>query len=119
MIDETLAQKLAAWAAREIELKAAIEENKKLKAEIEAAVLAKGKELRLSTGPKCIFTSRGEYDWKNIALQLEPDDNVIEKHTEIHWNKIAEETAETPEVLEKWKDEFYTAGATFAQCRVK
>jgi hypothetical protein len=119
MSEDTLAQKLAAWAAREIELKTAIEENKKLKTEIEAAVLAKGKELRLSTGPKCILTSRGEYDWHNVALQFEPDDDVIEKHTEIHWNLIAQEAAPDEETLEKWKKEFYTAGTEFAQCRVK
>ena len=112
-------QQLQLWAEEELRIKKAQEDNDKLKKQIEADVLASNLEVRLESGPKCILTSKGTYDWKNIALQLEPDDEVIEKHTEIHWNKIAEETAETPEVLKKWKDEFYMAGAIFAQCRVK
>lgn len=111
---------LQEWAERELRIKKAQEENDQLKKQIEAIVLASNLEVRLESGPKCILTSKGTYEWENIAKSLEPDDEIITKWTEIRWNKIAEELGSLDkEALENRKKLYYTEGATFAQCRVK
>jgi predicted nucleotidyltransferase len=111
---------LQEWAEEELRIKDAQERNDELKKIIEAQVLDSEVEIRLESGPKCILTSKGVYVWESIAKSLEPDDALIEKHTETHWNKVAEEaTAGDKERLKALKEQFYVAGATFAQCRVK
>jgi hypothetical protein len=115
-----IATSLKNWAQEELRIKQAQEANEKLKKTIEFAVLEEGIELRLPEGPKCIITSKGSYNWMYIALQLEPDEEIIKKHTTTAWNKVAEEVGTSnPVALNLIKEQHYIPGEKFAQCRLK
>jgi len=62
---------------------------------------------------------RGKWDWESCAKTLEPDDELIEKHTEtkvtVKWNKIVDELDPDDE----FKQNFYTPGTPFVSVSVK
>lgn len=64
----------------------------------------------------CILTGRGSYDWKQIALETRPSEELIEKHTKVDWIKVADETGR---VTDGMKKKHYTEGVKHAELKVK
>ena len=110
-------QAMQEWAELQTEIKIMEDRCKLLKGQVEDAVLAGGVSVE-SDKAKVLITSRGTFNWRDISLQLEPDDAVIEKHTSTDWKKVAEETG-PDDKLKFWKEKCYTPGPEYASLRLK
>ena len=62
---------------------------------------------------------KGSWNWEDMAKSLEPDDELVEKYTEVKvtvkWNKLVDELAPPDD----FKEKFYTAGTPFVSLSVK
>ena len=110
-------QAMQEWAELQTEIKIMEDRCKLLKGQVEDAALAGGVSVE-SDKAKVLITSRGTFNWRDISLQLEPDDAVIEKHTSTDWKKVAEETGPEDKMKECMK-RFYTPGKEYASLRLK
>ena len=91
-----------------------------LKKEIEDEVMALGQSQQVGRVKATLYPQgRGSWDWENMAKMLEPDEELIDKHTEVKvtvkWNKIADELNPP----EDFKLKFYTPGTPFVSVTVK
>ena len=117
LTENEIQQAMQEWAELQTTIKIMENRCKLLKGQVEEAVLAGGEPVE-SDKAKALITSRGTFDWRDISLQLEPDDAVIEKHTSTDWKKVAEETG-PEDKLKFWKEKRYTPGAKYASLRLK
>ena len=117
LTENEIQQAMQKWAELQMAIKIMENRCKLLKGQVEEAVLAGGEPVE-SDKAKVLIISRVTFDWRDISLQLEPDDAVIEKYTFTDWKKVAEETG-PEDKLKSWKEKRYTPGAKYASLRLK
>ncbi len=94
-----LAERMTRWE----ELRS---EADRLESEIKDEVLLLGKTQTVGNVTATYSKGRGTYDYASIVQILEPEQEVVEKHTKVtlDWKAIAEESGMTDEI----KERFYT-----------
>lgn len=109
---ETLADKMVRWGALQGETAA-------LEAEIRAEVMALQQTQKAGNVVATYGQGRGVYDYQAIAATLEPDDNLVERHTKVvtsvDWRGLCGAAGMTDEL----KARFYTPGAPYVSLKLK
>jgi len=90
----------------------AMKEAEILKKEIESH----NKEFKMP-GVECILTTKGSYDWKKIAMKLNPTDQQIKDFMVVEWNKLAAALAPSKAVLDDLQKKHWS-GASIYQLRI-
>lgn len=96
-----LSEKMKKWEDLQVEAQA-------IEKEIIAEVLALGKSQTVGrvTASYRKSSGNGSYNYESMVMELEPDQEIVDKHTEVvttvKWKDIAEEVGVTPELKEKY-----------------
>lgn len=104
-----LSEKMNKWE----ELKAEVDA---IEDEIKAEVLALAKTQKVGKVTATYSAGRGSYDYEQMAMRLEPEQEVIDKNTKpvTDWRKVCEDAGATDELKEK----FYKPGTPYVSLKL-
>ncbi len=105
-----LAEKLNKWAELQAQADA-------LKSEIIIEVMQLRQSIKTDKVIATYSDGRGSFDYESMAMSIEPEDEIIRKHskTVVDWRKVCEESGVTDEV----KAKFYTPGTPYVSLKIR
>lgn len=104
MNEMNLSERMRIWG--ELQLKV-----DNLAKEIKAEVMALGRTQNVGSVTASYSIGKGKYDYKAMARKLEPDQDIIDRNTEMvtAWRSVCNESGITDDV----KVQFYTPGKPY------